>query len=146
MKGDAISMIVNGFCKEVFRVSSTEFAIDVLRGVADGVNALKGPERTATLATCSRPPARLHRPRPRPRAERRAHPERRAHRDLRRTGTGARTRIERLRVGAGDGGGRGMNGAAASTATARYSGAFARCEATLPGQDSAWPREATFRK
>ena len=39
-----------------------------------------------------------------------------------------------------------MSGAAASTATARYAGAFARREATLPGHDSVWPREATFGK
>ena len=39
-----------------------------------------------------------------------------------------------------------MSGTAASTATARYADAFARREATLPGQDSAWPREATFGK
>ena len=44
-------MIVNGFCKDVFRAPSTECAIDVPRDVADGVNALMGPERAATLAT-----------------------------------------------------------------------------------------------
>ena len=39
-----------------------------------------------------------------------------------------------------------MSGTAASTATARYSSAFARRKATLPGHDSAWPREAMFGK
>ena len=33
-------MIVNGFCKEVFRERSMEFAIDAPRDVANGVNAL----------------------------------------------------------------------------------------------------------
>ena len=33
-------MIVNGFCKEVLRGPSMEFAIDALRDVANGVNAL----------------------------------------------------------------------------------------------------------
>ena len=48
-------MIVNGFCKDVFRALSTGCAIDAPRDVADGVNALKGPERAATLAThCQR--------------------------------------------------------------------------------------------
>ena len=44
-------MIVNGFCKDVFRAPATECAIDAPRDVADGVNALKGLERVATLAT-----------------------------------------------------------------------------------------------
>ncbi len=48
-------MIVNGFCKEVFRAPSMGYVIDAPRDVADGVNALKGPERAATLAThCQR--------------------------------------------------------------------------------------------
>ena len=48
-------MIVNGFCKEVFRAPSMGYVIDVPRDVADGVNALMGPERAATLAThCQR--------------------------------------------------------------------------------------------
>ena len=33
-------MIVNGFCKEVFRERSMELVIDALRDVANGVNAL----------------------------------------------------------------------------------------------------------
>ena len=44
-------MIVNGFCKDVFRAPSTGCVIDVPRDVADGVNALKGPERAAILVT-----------------------------------------------------------------------------------------------
>ena len=44
-------MIVNGFCKDVFRAPSTGCAIGAPRDVADGVNALKGPERAAILAT-----------------------------------------------------------------------------------------------
>ena len=54
MKGDTISMIVNGFRKEVFRAPSMEFATDTPGDVADGVNALKSPERATTLATHSR--------------------------------------------------------------------------------------------
>ena len=50
-------MIVNGFCKDVFRALSTECAIDAPRDVADSVDVLKGPERAATLAThCRRRP------------------------------------------------------------------------------------------
>ena len=44
-------MIVNGFCKEVFRALSMEYATDALRDVADGVNALKSPERATILVT-----------------------------------------------------------------------------------------------
>ena len=44
-------MIVNGFCKDVFRAPSTGCAIDAPRDVADGVNALMGPERAAILVT-----------------------------------------------------------------------------------------------
>ena len=44
-------MIVNGFCKEVFRAPSTGCVIGAPRDVADGVNALMGPERAAILAT-----------------------------------------------------------------------------------------------
>ena len=65
-------MIVNGFSKEVFRalsairtpplhngqgstksgqLQSMEYATDALRDVADGVNALRSPERAAILVT-----------------------------------------------------------------------------------------------
>ena len=44
-------MIVNGFCKDVFRALSTGYVIGAPRDVADGVNALKGPERATILAT-----------------------------------------------------------------------------------------------
>ena len=44
-------MIVNGFSKEVFRALSMEYATDALRDVADGVNALRSPERATILVT-----------------------------------------------------------------------------------------------
>ena len=61
-------MIVNGFCKDMFRALSTECAIDAPRDVADGANALKGPEQATILAThCQRRldsivPDRVHEP------------------------------------------------------------------------------------
>ena len=44
-------MIVNGFCKEMFPGLSMVCAIDALKDVATGVNALRSPERAIILVT-----------------------------------------------------------------------------------------------
>ena len=74
--------------------------IDALKLVAEGVNALRAPDRAMLVITHYQRLLELHRARPRPCAGRRPHRRRR------RQGTGARTRSQGLRAHRE---GRGMN-------------------------------------